>query len=372
MLKDIQEKPGLEVLPKYKKARSYILEKVNTGKWIDGKPLPSEIALSKELGVARSTVRQALDELAAENIIQKIQGRGTFLSSTKPHQSKQQMNAFGIIVPELHRSTYPCLLKGFDEGANQSYRKMIVSHTDFDLGRQADIILQMLNSNIAGVAIVPSISTETPVHQIEVLQKNNVPVVFCFRGVRGTFAPLITFDFELAGTLCAREFIKRGHKNVAYFACYDYEATRALEQGFRKELKENNLILCDDLIHFGTKLGENQEEIKKEVLIRMLNSKHRPTAIFCNDDTEAESIYLVSQQIGIKVPEELSIVGTGVNRREGYMKKCLSSITFDAFEGGKKAASLLEEMCSGKRPIAQSCRVLMPLEMWPGQTLAQR
>lgn len=371
MTKETQQKPELELLPKYKRARFYILEKVKTGQWTEGNPLPSEIALAKELGVARNTVRQALDELVAENIVRKIHGKGTFLNNTRPRQS-HSVSAFGIIVPELHRSIYPCLLKGFDEGASQTYHKTIIGHTDFDLGRQADIILQMLSSKIAGVAIVPSISSETPSHHIEALQQSNFPVVFCIRGVRGVLAPLVSWDFQQVGVLAGREFVKRGHKNIAYFACYEYKSTRSQEEGLRKALRENDLILHDELIHYGTKLGEHQEKVKKEVLARMLNSKNKPTAIFCNDDTEAETLFLISNKIGVKIPEELSILGTGVTRREGYMKKCLSSITIDALELGKKAAILLEEMSSGQRPIAQSYRTLMPLKIWSGQTLAKR
>lgn len=370
MIKDTQQKPERELLPKYKRARSYILEKVTSGQWTEANPLPSEISLAKELGVARNTVRQALDELVAENIIRKIHGKGTFLNNTKAHQSR--INAFGIIVPELHRTIYPCLLKGFDEGASQTYHKTIISHTDYNLGKQADIILQMICSKIYGVAIVPSISSETPSHHIEALQQNNIPVVCCIRDVPGVLAPLVSWDFEQVGILAGHEFTKRGHKNIAYYACYKYKSTRSQEKGLRKALQENDLILHDELIHYGTKLGELQEKVKEEALVKMLNSKNKPTAVFCNDDTEAELIYMISQKIKVKVPEELSILGAGVARREGYMKKCLSSITIDTLELGKKAAILLQEMNSGQRPITQSCKILMPPKIWSGQTMAKR
>jgi len=371
MIRGTRQKPKRELLPKYKRARSYILEKFTLGQWTEGNPLPSEISLAKELGVARNTVRQALDELVNENIIRKIHGKGTFLNNTRAHQS-HSISAFGIIVPELHRSIYPCLLKGFDEEASQTYHKTIIGHTDFDLGRQADIILQMISSKISGVAIVPSISSETPLHHIEALQQSNIPVVFCIRSVRDVLAPLVSWDSQQVGILAGREFIKRGHKNIAFFACYEYKTTHSQEKGLRKALRENDLILHDELIYYGKKLGELQEKAKEEVLARMLNSKNKPTAIFCNDDTEAETLFMISNKIGVKIPEELSIMGTGVTRREGFMKKYLSSITIDALELGKKAAILLEEMNSGQRPIAQSCKILMPLAIWPGQTLAKR
>lgn len=74
------EGEGLESKPLYRQVRESLIRRMVDGIWAPGEPLPSEIQLAAELGVSQGTVRKALDELAAENIVVRRQGRGTFVA----------------------------------------------------------------------------------------------------------------------------------------------------------------------------------------------------------------------------------------------------------------------------------------------------
>ncbi|MEM6666740.1 MAG: GntR family transcriptional regulator [Pseudomonadota bacterium] len=68
----------LEALPLYRQVKRTLVGRLANGHWPPGTMLPSEMALAGELGVSQGTVRKALDEMAAENIVVRRQGRGTF------------------------------------------------------------------------------------------------------------------------------------------------------------------------------------------------------------------------------------------------------------------------------------------------------
>jgi len=72
--------------PLYKRVKSEVIERIVNGAWNPGDRLPSEAALALELGVSQGTVRKAFDELAAENVILRHQGRGTFVSAHTPQR----------------------------------------------------------------------------------------------------------------------------------------------------------------------------------------------------------------------------------------------------------------------------------------------
>ncbi|WP_237355758.1 GntR family transcriptional regulator [Xanthobacter sp. YC-JY1] len=74
------EGEGLESKPLYRQVRETLIRRMVDGVWAPGEPLPSEIQLAAELGVSQGTVRKALDEMAAENIVVRRQGRGTFVA----------------------------------------------------------------------------------------------------------------------------------------------------------------------------------------------------------------------------------------------------------------------------------------------------
>lgn len=74
-----QESPTFS--PLYKQIRSLIVQALEAGDWQPGQTIPSEQELALRFGVSQGTVRKAIDELAAENILVRKQGKGTFVST---------------------------------------------------------------------------------------------------------------------------------------------------------------------------------------------------------------------------------------------------------------------------------------------------
>jgi GntR family transcriptional regulator len=72
------DQPGFR--PLYQQVRDLLRQRITEGVWGPGEPLPAEPRLAAELGVSQGTVRKALDELAAANLVDRHQGRGTYVT----------------------------------------------------------------------------------------------------------------------------------------------------------------------------------------------------------------------------------------------------------------------------------------------------
>ncbi len=70
-------------IPTYRKIKNHVLAKIQAGTWKEGEAIPSEEALAKEFGVSRMTVNAAIRELGQEQIVERIQGSGTFVAQRK-------------------------------------------------------------------------------------------------------------------------------------------------------------------------------------------------------------------------------------------------------------------------------------------------
>lgn len=75
---DPMDKLGAQ--PLYAQVKRVLTERILSGIWAPGRPLPNEFQLAEELGVSQGTVRKALDALAAEHLVERHQGRGTFVA----------------------------------------------------------------------------------------------------------------------------------------------------------------------------------------------------------------------------------------------------------------------------------------------------
>ncbi|MEN3069193.1 GntR family transcriptional regulator [Uliginosibacterium sediminicola] len=82
--------------PLYQQIKSLILRALEAGEWAPGQTIPSEQELAVRFGVSQGTVRKAIDELAAENILLRRQGKGTFVSS---HHDPRALFRFLRLVP---------------------------------------------------------------------------------------------------------------------------------------------------------------------------------------------------------------------------------------------------------------------------------
>jgi GntR family histidine utilization transcriptional repressor len=64
-------------VPAYEQVKSYIKQRIGSGEWRPGDPVPSEVALMQQFGISRMTVNRALRELAGEGLVTRVQGSGT-------------------------------------------------------------------------------------------------------------------------------------------------------------------------------------------------------------------------------------------------------------------------------------------------------
>jgi len=83
--------------PLYQQIKALLVTGLETGQWLPGQPIPSETELAARFGVSQGTVRKAIDEMAAENLLVRRQGKGTFVAT---HAEAQTQYRFLRLTPD--------------------------------------------------------------------------------------------------------------------------------------------------------------------------------------------------------------------------------------------------------------------------------
>ncbi|HZZ42479.1 MAG TPA: GntR family transcriptional regulator [Tepidisphaeraceae bacterium] len=372
LLTQISEQAGVA---KYEQLCNQLMAMVSTGQLKAGDALPPEPTLALQLNVARSTVRQALAQMEKNGLIRRVRGKGTFIHEDAMSRLRSGLDVVALVVPE-QSGFYPLLMSGFEDAAGTTLNQVIVVSTRNDAHRQGDAILQLIDKQVSGVALVPvATSPATPAYQIRQLQKNNIPVVLCHRGVEGVSAPLIAFRGHDIGRLAGEAMLRRGHRRIAFVSALRSTMAESYEAGLRQAMEAQGAALADEnVIYIGADPYANHEEYERQVdaalggLIARSSSK-RATAIFTGFDAVAELIYLQLIRRGVAVPEDMSIVSFGGATRLGAMQHRLTAVTADEANVGRLAAELLEAMRSGRRLIELEERFEVALGFHEGQTL---
>jgi GntR family transcriptional regulator of arabinose operon len=362
---------ALDSLPKHERLRAHLLQRLRDGQLRPGEAMPTENELAESANISRNTVRQALADLERNGLIRRVRGRGTFVHESAMQRLKSGLDIFALLIPDTRGGYYPSLQRGFHEASAEKHNQVIVSDTGNDPLRQADALLQLMDKKVAGIAVVPTTSPITPEHQIRPIQERGIPVVFCHRRVEGIPAPLVSFSANGVGKLAGQVITEHGHRRVAMFSAQRAGLSEHYERGLREAARAGGGDLPAEFVRYGntSKMTAEHEQFLATNLADMLKAPRRPTAIFCAFDSDAESVYLLLSRMGIKVPEEISIVGFGGTWRNGAIAQRLTSVAVDEEELGRQAVKLLDEIRHRHRPINDVAEIIMPLSLTAGETL---
>lgn len=360
---------------KYEQLCARLVGDVANGRLKPGDVLPPEPVMADQMNLARSTVRQALAQMERNGLVRRVRGKGTYIHEDAHRRLRSGLDAFALIVPDAQSGYYPSLMAGFEEAAGAVRNQVIVVSTRNEAHRQGDGILQLIDKQVAGVAIVPVTTPDTPAYQIRQLQKHQIPVVLCHRGVDGIQAPVLAFSGHDIGRLAGEAMARRGHRRVAFVSALHSTLASGYEEGLRAAMRQAGGFLDEDCIVYIGSDGYADHEAYARLMDNAIGkliglpAGKRPTALFTGFDATAELIYLQLLRRGVSVPDDISIVSFGGATRLGPMQHQLTAVTVDEVMIGRRAAKLLDEMRAGRRPIASDERIEIPLGFSEGQTL---
>jgi DNA-binding LacI/PurR family transcriptional regulator len=344
---------------------------MRSGVFAPGTALPKERELAATLGVSAGTLRQALQELEADGLIRRVRGQGTFATTPNERSSHVRSNLLTLIVPQVREGLYPSLIHGFEQAVAGTGYQITVGNSCNELARQEEILRQAVDNRVAGVAIVPTTFPPTPPAQLLALQEHGVPLVFCHRALEGVTAPLVTWSGCEVGRLAARMLFAQGHRRVATVVAFRDPMVIAVSGAIRKTLEElggepSAYTVC----YHGERLpGLQAREAIREVLVALLRRADRPTAIHCANLADAEQVFLLAGEMGLSIPEDLSLIYFGDSRPSSALAQRLTCVAVDAQAIGLRAGGLLREMCSGQGVPAAGRRIEIPLTLLPGETV---
>jgi len=310
------------------------------GRYTERSRLPKEVDLSRELGVARGTLRNVLDLLEKEGLLVRLRSKGTFITSRKEKRETRKI----LILLDMNEKadmSWPSnyILPGI-EGAAGSGTQTETCPLQFVLDMDIDSGVKFLqNSNAHGFVIFGGRFTGNE-NYILMLQKLGCPVVMagCFpRDVRVTgFAAVRTNRREAWQD--GVKFLKgRGHRHIATltYACLQgYEEDYAAYQKFL----EDEMVYRPELIKVA---NYNYEEIRG-ALENLMRLGQPPTAIMCYSDFYAMHLLRAAKELGVRIPENLAVMGYSGFPGTEYLDPPLATVDFHYPQMGETALRILE------------------------------
>lgn len=330
--------------PKYYQLKEHLKSLMQRGELVPGNQLPSEHMLAKEFKLSRHTVRQALGELENEGLIYREQGRGTFCSARKNNGK----TTIAVVTTYISEYIFPSVIRGIEEVLSAAGYTLLLANTANDKAKEAQCLENLLNQDIAGMIIEPTKSARENFNfkYYQELEKRRIPYLM-FHAVYQDLDPAyIIMDDEKGGYMATQYLLQLGHREIAgIFKGDDLQGVKR-QNGFMAALAGYDIQVKPEYIsNYDT---EHTTSYPYQFVKGLMSKPEHPTAIVCYNDEVALNIMEAIREEGLKVPEQISIIGYDDSSLAVASEIKLTTIKHPKSDLGRQAARFIIDMLEGR------------------------
>ena len=355
-------------VPLYRQIYNYLLDQINRGEIKMGGKIPSENDLADQFDVSRITSKKALDLLAQENIIERVQGKGSYVVELNDREiipdileegnEDKKILRIGLVIPGFSDDYGRELIQAIASHADRHQALLLIKFTHEKIKNEENAITELLLAEVDGIIILPIHGDYYNPKILElVLQK--FPIVLADRYLRGIPATSVSTD-NTRGTREATEYLfSLGHQHIAYITP-PYDGTTVLEdrtKGFQLAHTQQNMLLnphylctnnAADLVYSIEKRNELDKEIDK--LKQFIKENPEITAFVTCRYSLAKVLANVIQSLNMTVPQDYSIICFD-SPNQMFGKPPFTHICQKEKEMGKQAVELLMAQIKGEKDV---------------------
>ena len=321
--------------------------------------------IAQKLNISASTVSRALKDnpLISETTREKIK-KAAIEMGYRPNVMAANLrtrrtNTIGVIVPLINRHFFSSVISGIEDVAYKQGFAVTISQSNDNQEKESTIAHTLFSNRVDGLILSIGMATQSYDH-LKLFSERNIPLVFFDRIVEEIPAHKIVIDDFGGAYRATQHLIEQGRKKVAHIGGpLNLQIYAKREAGYRQAISDAGLQINEDLILHNSLTREDGLNAIK----RILQTKERPDAIFCANDTTALSAIIHLKEKGIKIPEDIAIVGFSNEPFSELVTPSISTIKQPGFEMGQKAAELLIKQIGSKVKPKNYQTIMMETEL---------
>lgn len=350
-----------ETMPKFLWVKDQIKEKIHTKEFVIGKALPTHAELGVLFDVSDITIRRAIKELVDEGLLISKQGKGVFVIDRK----RQKENT-SCIISVITMKPYDVLLKvpfyvNVLNGLTSSLSKSGKLLSIWQINNEAEFIniKQELLLSSCGFFILGHF----PRKLLQLLARDNSEIVCIDNMAEGIEFDGIGIDNTFGAYKAVSYLLSKGHRKIGFINDkLDSDVSRARLDGYKLALEECGCSINNDLIRYSVADISSSASAAED-----LYRKEKVSAIFAFDDTMAMGVVSFAERSGLRIPDDLAIIGFGNYQLSPSPGRSLSSISLDAKSIGINAADRILRRINGE--VMPTLKILVSTSLIKGDTV---
>ncbi|HUY82562.1 MAG TPA: LacI family DNA-binding transcriptional regulator [Acidobacteriaceae bacterium] len=246
---------------------------------------------------------------------------------------------FGLVVSDIKNPFFPELIDHFEELATAKGINVIFTHTNYDDQRMISCIQRLVERNVDGIAVMTS---EVSKPALELATRGRVPVVLLNQSALAAKYASVLVDYTRGYREAVVHLEKLGHRDIAFLSgSSTFSSVRRRQEAFRSAIEKSELKFRKECLL----IGDLRVEGGRKAVAELLRIKPRPTALVATNDLMAVGVLQAAQAAGLRVPEDLSIIGFDDIPIAAMMHPELTTIHLSRREIASNAFAQLMHLC---------------------------
>ncbi len=299
---------------------------------------PTLADVAKVAGVSPITVSRTLNQpeivrtALREKVFRAVQQTG-YVPAMLTGAAEQRSRLISLLVPTVANSIFADTVQALIDTLTEAGHETLIGLTNYSAEREEQLLDTILRRRPDGIVLTGTLHTEASRMR---LSRSGIPIVESWDLAPRPLDMLVGFSHEAVGTAIARYLTGKGYRRFAVVTLDD-------PRGLRR---------CDSLVEELASLGIDAvprvvlpppatADLGREALQRLLAAGERPEVLVCSSDTLAHGVLVEAAERGIRVPEDLAVMGFGDLNIAAHLQPSLSTVRINGAEIGLQAARAL-------------------------------
>lgn len=338
------ETDKLDKTPMYQYVINDIKRKIESGELKPHDPLPSQIELAKAYNTSEITSRRALSDLVQEGYVYRIRGKGSFIQEN-PVQAAGAKPIRTIYFAHLSHTVESFDHRFFSDmfdGIRAICEENGIAFYLWDIGQD----YELPDDPYAGIVLhTASANDSFDPDRLRAWQREGRRIVTVHFYYPHLGIPYVIVDNLTGGYLATQHLLSHGHRRIGIVVTGD--SILEVNQEFSLRLQGYRLALSQHQIPFDPELiacvsgSDEREAMGEEGFARLMQLADPPTAIFATSDYKALGAIRAARRAGLRVPEQISIMGFDDVKVSEFTHPRLSTVNQNTRKLGERAAEML-------------------------------
>lgn len=264
----------------------------------------------------------------------------------------------GLVVPDLLHPFFAQIAKATSEEVRRKGYSLFISSSDEEPELEREEIAQLLARRVDVLLIA---SSQWTVESFRAIEEQKVPYVLLDRKFAGLESNFVGVDDTAVGVLATTHLIEQGCKRIAHVRGPEISTALGRLEGYKQALAAHQMTpLPGHVVSIGPSGDHVGDKAGYAATVKLLAGSNRPDGIFCFNDPVALGTMRAILDAGLRVPEDVAVVGCGNLSYSDFLRVPLSSVDQNSKMIGKIAATLALKLAQSKGPSRPKSAVVAP------------